>query len=135
MRHQELDRVKLIAAVTQRQCTQVQAAQQLRISKRPMKRLVRRYRTAGAAGLASRRRGRPINNRIDASVRRRYPGLVRAHYPDSGPTFAHEKLAEKHAFPHPVETLRQWMIKDGLGRTRRDHTGLYDGAARLSRQP
>lgn len=116
--HQELDRVKVIQAVSQRHLTQAEAARQLQLSIRQVKRLVRRFRAEGAAGLASRRRGRPSNNRIAVEVRTKYLGLVRERYPDFGPTFAHEKLVEHQGFSHSVETLRQWMIADGLWRTR-----------------
>jgi hypothetical protein len=118
MSYQELDRVQVIQSVSHRHMTQVRAARQLQLSTRQIKRLVRRFRAAGAAGLASRRRGRPSNNRNDAAVRAEYLGLVRSHYPDFGPTFAHEKLVEQHAFPHSAETLRQWLIEDGLWQTR-----------------
>jgi hypothetical protein len=110
--------MKVIQAVTDRHLTQAQAAEQLRLSTRQVKRLVRRYRADGAAGLASRRRGCPSNNRIGAAVRAEYLGVVRTSYPDFGPTLAHEKLVEQHGFRHSVETLRQWMIADGLWRTR-----------------
>ena len=42
--------------------------------------------------------------------------IIRAHYIDFGPTFADEKLTELHACHCSVETLRKWMIKDGLWR-------------------
>ena len=45
--------------------------------------------------------------------------LVREHYPDFGPTFAAEKLAARHGLRLGVETLRQWMIADGLWIDRR----------------
>ncbi len=40
--------------------------------------------------------------------------LVRRHYVDFSPTFAHEKLTEVHHLAFSVETLRQWMIAAGL---------------------
>ncbi|HIF9198878.1 TPA: hypothetical protein ACX6RS_001557 [Photobacterium damselae] len=33
---------------------------------------------------------------------------------DFGPTLAHEKLTERHNIHVSVETIRQWMIADGL---------------------
>jgi hypothetical protein len=47
-------------------------------------------------------------------------GLVRDRYVDFGPTLAAEKLLELHGLPLGVETLRQWMIADGLWRRRKD---------------
>jgi hypothetical protein len=45
--------------------------------------------------------------------------LVREHYADFGPTLAAEKLAERHNLRLGVETLRQWMIAEGLWIDRR----------------
>lgn len=119
MSHQELDRVGVIGKVMGGQIKQAAAAQQLDLSVRQIKRLVRTLRRDGPSGLASKRRGRPSNNRIAASVRDRFMGLVRQRYADFGPTLAHEKLVEWHGFAHSVETLRAWMITDGLWQARR----------------
>jgi hypothetical protein len=43
---------------------------------------------------------------------------VRERYRDFGPTFAGEKLLEHHDIRVATETLRQWMIADGLWKTR-----------------
>ena len=40
--------------------------------------------------------------------------LVRERYADFGPSFACEKLAELHGHRLSAETLRGWMIADGL---------------------
>ena len=45
--------------------------------------------------------------------------LVREHYPDFGPTLAVEKLAARQGLHVGVETLRQWMMSDGLWKDRR----------------
>ncbi|MGH8161270.1 MAG: ISNCY family transposase [Gammaproteobacteria bacterium] len=118
MSHRELDRVEIISCVVRHELTQRRAAQRLGLSVRQIKRLVRRYRQEGAAGLTSRRRGRASHRRIDPAVRAHFLEVITAHYSDFGPTLAHEKLVEAHGFEHSVETLRQWMIEAGLWRTR-----------------
>src|SRR5271154_2767249 len=40
--------------------------------------------------------------------------IVRQNYADFGPTLAAEKLAGEHGFSFSSETLRKWMIADGL---------------------
>jgi len=40
--------------------------------------------------------------------------LIRKNYYDFDPTFAAEKLLEKHEISISSETLRQWMISDGI---------------------
>jgi len=112
--HQELDRLSVIQSTQRRQLTQAEAALQLGISLRQLKRLVRAYRTQGATGLISRRRGKRPNNAIDDTVRQHALVLVQTHYADFSPTFAHEKLTERHGLRFSVETLRQWMLAEGL---------------------
>ena len=46
--------------------------------------------------------------------------IVRTLYADFGPTLAQEKLAELRGLAPSVETLRQWMVADGLWTTRRE---------------
>ena len=45
--------------------------------------------------------------------------LVKQYYPDFGPTLACEKLREQHDCRVSRETLRKWMIEDGLWIDRR----------------
>ena len=45
--------------------------------------------------------------------------LIRERYADFGPTLACEKLRERHGHRLSVETLRQWMIAQGLWQPRR----------------
>jgi len=40
--------------------------------------------------------------------------LLRENYSDFGPTLATEKLSERHQISISVETVRHWMIADGL---------------------
>jgi hypothetical protein len=114
----ELNRLAVVRAIVEGRLKQRQAAEQLGLSARQLKRLVRRYRREGAAGLASRHRGRPSNNRIADGVRTEALALIGAHYRDFGPTLACEKLAERHQLRVSVETVRQWMIAAGLWRAK-----------------
>ncbi|MGH8163257.1 MAG: ISNCY family transposase, partial [Rhodanobacteraceae bacterium] len=74
---------------------------------------------AGPAGLVCKSRGRPGNRRYGAVFRRTVLTLVRERYSDFGPTLAAEKLATRHRLSLGVETLRHWMIADGLWSDRR----------------
>ncbi len=110
----EADRVSVIGQVTERRLGQRQAAERLGLSVRQVKRLVARYRERGPSGLVSGHRGKRSNNALTASVRREALALVRERYVDFGPTFACEKLVEAHGLRLSAETLRQWMMSDGL---------------------
>ena len=95
------------------------AAPLLGRSERQVWRLLRAFRSDGAAGLLSKKRGRPSNRKTAAAVRTAALWIVRQNYADFGPTLAAEKLAGEHGFGFSSETLRKWMIEDGLWLDRR----------------
>ena len=66
----------------------------LSLSVRQVKRLVRCYRDEGAAGFASRHRGKSSNRALSAATRRTVLALVREHYVDFGPTCLQQAGAE-----------------------------------------
>jgi len=74
-----------IRAVGDGRLAQAKAARRLGVSVRQVKRLVRVWRGAGAAALASKRRGRPSARRIDEQSRQRWIDPIRQRYPDFGP--------------------------------------------------
>jgi hypothetical protein len=94
----------------------------LGLGRRQVFRLLAGFRADGAVSLVSKRRGRPGNNRLPHAVRDLTMSLVKAHYADFGPTLACEKLAERHGCRISRETLRKWMIEDGLWLDRRPET-------------
>src|SRR5215472_2257199 len=51
--------------------------------------------------------------------------IVRQKYADFGPTLAAEKLAAEHGFSFSSETLRKWMIADGLWRDRKQRKSIH----------
>lgn len=106
----ELDRLEVGGRVAEQRLTQRQAAEQLGLSERQVRRLCRALGAQGANGLVSRKRGRPSNRKLPAAVRDEALALVRTRYADFGPTLAAEKLAEQHGMAVCVETLRRWMI-------------------------
>ena len=90
------------------------ASERLGIGVRQFKRLVRSG-AAGDAGLVSRHRGRPSNNRLPPGERARIVELLRDKYPDFGPTLAVEKLLERDGITVSAETIRQMQIAMGCG--------------------
>ena len=106
----EIDRLGVIKKVVEKRFRQRQAAKQLGVGVRQVK----RYRKQGALGLVSRRRERSPNNTISADRRQEMLDFIHAHYTDFGPALAREKLVEKHGHTVSKETLRRWMIAEGL---------------------
>jgi len=86
----------------------------MNLTTRQVRRLARKYRQHGACALIHGNRGKASNRKIREEVKQQALALVRQHYPDFGPTFASEKLSEEHSISVSSETLRQWMIADGL---------------------
>src|SRR5437773_3896522 len=105
----ELDRLQVLTRIAERRLTRRRAAGLLQIGERQVRRLYRAFVQDGAAGLVSRRRGRPSARRLPAATQERALALIRERYADFGPTFAHQKLTEEHALVLSVETLRGWM--------------------------
>jgi hypothetical protein len=118
MNGKELERYGLIKRVMGKELTQRFAATQLGITVRQIKRLCKACKAQGARGLISKQRGAPSNRQTEPAVRSRIMALVHAHYSDFGPTLASEYLQSQHGQSLSSETLRQWMIADGLWRPR-----------------
>jgi hypothetical protein len=106
----ELDRLQLMTRIAERRLTRRRAADLLKMSERQVRRLYRAFVRDGAAGLGSRRRGRPSPRRLADATQEQALALIRERYADFGPTFAHQKLTEEHDLTLSVETLRTWMI-------------------------
>lgn len=111
MSKKELDRCKLMHSLKEKIISQYEVAERLGITTRQVRRLKTLYQTNGAEGLISKKRGRPSNRRLPAKFRDKTMSLIFKHYKDYGPTFAQEKLEEKHRIKLSVESLRQWMIE------------------------
>ena len=113
MSQRELTRLEVIQRVKRKTLKQHQAAELLSISVRQVKRLCKAYQTSGAAGLTSKRRGQPSNNRLPEKTINKAQQLLRSRYHDFGPTLATEKLAIE-GVSLSVETVRQLLIGEGL---------------------
>ena len=70
-------------------------------------------------------RGRPSNRKTAAAVRAAVLWIVRQNYADFGTTLAAEKLAAEYGFAFSSETLRQWMIADGLWLDRKQRKRIH----------
>jgi hypothetical protein len=117
-RQRDRDRLKVLAPVLEGKRTQSEAARLLGVTPRHVRRLLRRLQTQGDQAVIHGLRGRPSNHRHDADLRARALQEYRAHFHDFGPTLACEKMAER-GLSVGVETLRGWLIDEGLWQPRR----------------
>jgi hypothetical protein len=120
MSRTEIDRVHVLKDLLAERIRTGEAAQLMGVSARQVFRLLRAYHDGGPAALVSKKRGKPSNRSYPALVRTQAIALIRANYFDFGPTLAAEKLAERHGLRLGVETVRRWMIADGIWRDRRE---------------
>lgn len=115
----ELRRVSVIRQTMEKQLTQVKAGALLGLTPRHIRRLMERVAQAGDQGLAHRGRGKPSNRRIPEPVKAKALRLYAQRYGDFGPTLAAEKLAEHHGLTLSDETLRSWLLAQGVTHFRR----------------
>ena len=119
MSKQEFSRLDVLLRVQSGRLRVSDACVLIGLQRRQVFRLLRGLKQEGATSLLSKRRGKPSNHRLPAEVRTLALSIVRERYSDFGPTLAAEKLAEHHGCPISRETLRGWMIADGLWQDRR----------------
>ena len=115
----ELRRAGILARVAAETLTLKSAATLMEVSYRQAKRLYGRYRAQGAKGLKHRSAGRASNRTTSRQLRRRVLALIRAKYSGDvdtrfGPTLAAEHLANEDGITVDHETLRRWMLTEGL---------------------
>jgi hypothetical protein len=119
MSKQEFSRLDVLLRVQSGQLRIADACTLIGLQRRQVFRLLRNLKHDGATSLLSKRRGKASNHRLPAEVRTLALSIVRERYADFGPTLAAEKLAELHSCSVSRETLRGWMIADGLWVDRR----------------
>ena len=135
MSKQEFSRLEVLLRVQSGRLRVADACVLIGLQRRQVFRLLRGLKQDGAASLLSKHRGKPSNHRLPAEVRTLALSIVRERYADFGPTMAAEKLSEHHGCSVSRETLRGWMIADGLWQDRRHRPALAASAAPAARLP
>jgi transposase len=118
MSKKERLRKSVVERVSSGELLQVEGACLLGLSVRQMKRICKRYREEGDAGLVHRSRGGKSSRSVSPQRREAVLKRYEETYKGMGPTLAAEKLAaEGLAVDH--ETLRRWLIAEGQWQRRR----------------
>src|SRR3972149_9883313 len=115
----ELSRIKTIHSVLEDEITQKKAADILDLSDRQIRRIVERVGEEGNKGFIHKSRGRHGHRAMPEDVKAKDLELYQERYKGFGPTFATEKLSEIDRISLSRETLRKWLIKEGLSYNRR----------------
>ena len=115
MTQAERDRLVALKKAKKKLITQKQAAEEIGVTERQVRRLLRKLRRKGDQAVIHELRGRPSNRRLPAEMEQRAAAvLADPLYRGFGPTLAAEYLRKQHAITVSKETLRQWMAKAGL---------------------
>ncbi len=126
MSEKEVRRAGVLARVKEGNLKLVSAAKILDLSYRQTKRLWQRYRQRGAAALVHGSAGRRSNQAKPKEFRKKVLRLIREHYSGEvgerlGPKLATEHLEEEQGLSVHPETLRLWMLEEGLWSRQRKH--------------
>lgn len=108
----EINRLKILQDVIERNLRPGQAAEMLGITPRHCSRLLKRYRQAGPLSHVNHRRGQPGNRQLIPGLAERALRIIRELYADFGPILACEKLAEIYGLYLAKETIRKLMTRD-----------------------
>jgi transposase len=116
MSQADRDRLVALKKAQDKKMTQRQAAEELQMSERQVRRLLVRLREVGDKAVVHGLRGRS-NRKIADEHKRKAVGILRGDvYRGFGPTLASEYLAKKHKLTVSKETARKWMREAGLWR-------------------
>ena len=119
MSKEELSRLEVMEQLQEKRMGQRTAAEILGVSVRHVKRLLRSYRSEGAAGLVSKQRGQPSHHQLDTEMVQTALDLLKGRYADFGPTLAHEKLVEREGLQLCLGSVRKIMIEEGIWKAKR----------------
>jgi hypothetical protein len=121
----ELRRIEVLSEVLAGRRTEVSAAAILGLSTRQTRRLMAAYRDGGGGAMIHKARGRTSNNQLISGVREYVVELVCSRYADFGPSLAAEVLFAKDGVKVSRETLRKWMVADGLWLSRKQRRSFH----------
>jgi transposase len=113
MTQAERDQLVVLKKTKKGLMTQKEAAAELQVTERQIRRMVWRLKTVGDKSVIHGLKGKVSNSKLDEEVRKRTLEVLsdkRCH--DFGPTYARDHLAAKHGIQVSKETMRHWMIED-----------------------
>lgn len=121
----ETEKLQIINQAIAGTITNGKAAVMLGISIRQIKRLKKKVRVDGSTAVVHKLKGKQGNHHIDPTVKEKALVAIKEKYPDFKPTFATEKLAEKHNITISPETTRLWMMQENLWKSRKHKAVVY----------
>ena len=121
MTQADRDRLVALKKVKKKLITQREAAEELGLSIRQVKRLLYALKKRGDKAVIHGLRGKPSKRKIAESIEREAVRILSSPvYEGFGPTLACEYLRKKHGIEASKETVRQWMIRSKLWRAKEE---------------
>jgi transposase len=115
----ERDRLVTLKKAKKKLITQREAAEELGLSARHVKRLLSALKKRGDKAVIHGLRGKPSNRRIaEATEKEAVKTLSAEIYEGFGPTLAADYLRKKHGIKASKETVRHWMMQGKLWRAK-----------------
>src|SRR5215210_3254909 len=112
MTQADRDRLVALKKAKKKLITQREAAEELGLSVRHVKRLLKALKQYGDKAVVHGLRGKPSHRRIEEKIERQAVKILWAPvYEGFGPTLAAEYLCSRHGIEASKETVRQWMMR------------------------
>lgn len=125
MSKQEFVKHEIISRALEGSLKQKQAAEELGLSVRQVRRLCKKYRLHGIAGLTHKGRGKKSTRKVsEANKQNILDWLKDPLHQGFGPTFTHETLMKENGSSFSREWLRNYMIKEGLWKPNKQKRGV-----------
>ena len=117
MTQADRDRLVALKKAKKKLITQREAAEELGLSVRHVKRLICALKKHGDKVVVHKLRGQASNRKMEERIEREAVQILSAPvYKGFGPTLAAEYLRKKHGIEASKETVRQWMLRAKLWR-------------------
>lgn len=121
MSQRELKRLYIVHKLLDKRLRQVEATDLLGLSERQIRRIVKKVKKEGEAGVIHKSRGKLSHNRIPEKTKQKVISLYKNKYRGFGPLLFSEKLFEIDKVRISNETLRKWLIEARQWTKRRKH--------------
>ncbi len=121
MSQKELKRLHIVHKVLDKRLRQVEAKDILGLCERQIRRIAKRVKKEGEAGIIHKSRGKPSHNKIPEKTKEKVVDLYKDKYKGFGPLLFSEKLFDIEKIKISDETLRNWLIDAKEWTKRRKH--------------
>lgn len=114
MSQKEIKCYDIIKKLINKEINGSEASNILKMTKRHIRRIKKRVKEEGIKGLIHKNRGKQSNRKMPEEEAGKIAELIRTFYQGFSPTFATEKLEEKHNIKRDPKTTRSIMIANNL---------------------